>query len=90
MPVHPHALDTNAEQRLADALDNRLALAIEAVQIAAEQHFARQVVGPTFIGRGETFALEHGNLFWGKAFRGGALATRQRQHGEQQGPKRKT
>ncbi len=47
MAIHPHALDANAEQRLANALDNRLALAVEAVQIAAEQHLARQVVRPS-------------------------------------------
>ncbi|MNN83961.1 hypothetical protein D3C81_2010690 [compost metagenome] len=90
MAVHPHALDANAKQRLANALDNRLALAVEAIQIATEQHFAGQIIGPAFIGGGKAFALEHGDLFGGQAFFGGALATGQRQHGEQQGPKGET
>ncbi|MNV84966.1 hypothetical protein D3C71_1788830 [compost metagenome] len=90
MPIHPHALDANAEQRLTNALDNRLALAVEAVQVAAEQHLAGQIVGPAFVGRGKAFTLEHGNLLGGQAFGRSALAAGQRQHGEQQGPKGET
>ncbi|MNH16322.1 hypothetical protein D3C79_759590 [compost metagenome] len=85
MPVNAHTLDPHPQQCLADTLDDRLALAVQAVQVAAEQHLARQVIGPALIGRGETLALEHSDLFGGQALGRCALATRQRQHGEQHG-----
>ena len=83
MPVHPHALDTNAEQRLADALDDFPALGVEQVQVTAEQYLAGQVKRPTFISRGKTFTLEHSDLLGSQPL-GCGLATGKRQHGKQQ------
>ena len=72
--VDADAFDADAQQSLADALDDLGAGWVERLDVAAEQYFAGQAECPAFIGQLKALLLEDRYLRLGKAFGGWRLA----------------
>ncbi|MOA15768.1 hypothetical protein D3C78_1359480 [compost metagenome] len=84
MTIDAHALDTDAQQCLADAFNDLGALRVQAFDVAAKQHFAGQAKLPALVSQFKALLFEDRNLRRGQAFLRRCLATGQGQYGHQQ------